>query len=394
VKWYGANADIDDYKRTEESLRLSEERFRQLADSMPQIVWTAHPDGALDYYNARWFDYTGMTLEQTQGWGWGPVLHPDDLQLCTDRWTNAFTTGESYEIKYRFKRASDGSYRWHLGRALPVRDEHGKITKWFGTCTDIEDEVRSQEAIHRLNEELERRVEDRTAQLSVANRELEAFSYSVAHDLRAPLRGMSGFANVLVDDYGDKLDAGGLDCLQEIKANAKKMAHLIDALLSLSRLTRSEMRPERVDLTSLAKKVARELAVAEPERQVEVVIENGLEGELDPELARALVENLLGNAWKFTKSAPAARVEFGTVDDGDSRAFFVRDNGAGFDMAYADKLFAPFQRLHSAAEYPGTGVGLATVQRIVHRHGGRIRAEGRVGGGAIFQFTLPRLSRG
>lgn len=321
------------------------------------------------------------------------MLHPDDLPLCIERWTNAFTNGESYEIKYRFRRASDGTYRWHLGRALPARDEHGKITKWFGTSTDIEDEVRSQEAIRRLNEELERRVEERTAQLSVANRELEAFSYSVAHDLRAPLRGMSGFANVLLDDYGDKLDAGGLDCLQEIKANAKKMAQLIDALLSLSRLTRTAMRPERVDLTSIGKTVARALAAAEPDRHVEVVVEDGLEADIDPGLARPLLENLLENAWKFTSATPAARIELGSVDDGDSRAFFVRDNGAGFDMAYADKLFAPFQRLHPAAEYPGTGVGLATVQRIVHRHGGRIRAEGRVGGGATFQFTLPRLSK-
>ena len=220
------------------------------------------------------------------------------------------------------------------------------------------------------------------AALRAANQELEAFSYSVAHDLRSPLRGMNGFAKILFDGYKDKLDADGQDCLQEILANAQRMGELIDALLSLARVSRSVLKPERVDLSALVREAAARLAAAEPARQVEIVVQDRLEAELDPLLARALVDNLVGNAWKFTGHAEAARIEFG------ARALFLRDNGAGFDMAYASKLFAPFQRLHTVAEFPGTGIGLATVQRIVHRHGGRIWAEGAVDRGATFYFTL------
>ena len=225
--------------------------------------------------------------------------------------------------------------------------------------------------------------------LKVANRELEAFSYSVAHDLRAPLRGMNGFATLLLEMYGEKLDAEGRDWLREIHLNAQKMGGLIDALLSLARVTRTELTAERVDLSAVVRAAARQLAAAEPHRSVEIVVQDDVQATVDPQLARALVENLLGNAWKFTSKVPAARVEFGITESESGPAFFVRDNGAGFDMAFASKLFGAFQRLHSAAEFAGTGIGLATVQRIVHRHGGRIWAEGSVNGGATFYFTLP-----
>lgn len=228
----------------------------------------------------------------------------------------------------------------------------------------------------------------------LANRELEAFSYSVAHDLRAPLRGMNGFAQVLLDDYGEKLDADGQDALQEILLNARRMGALIDALLSLARVTRSAVRPESVDLSEVVRSIAAELSTAEPERTVELVVQHDLRADLDPALARTLVENVLGNAWKFTSKVPAPRIEFGVTEKDDLRAFYVRDNGAGFDMAYASKLFAPFQRLHTVAEFPGTGIGLATVQRIVNRHGGRLWAEGTVDGGATFYFAFPRRASG
>ena len=228
--------------------------------------------------------------------------------------------------------------------------------------------------------------------LKLANRELEAFSYSVAHDLRAPLRGMNGFAQVLLDRYRDKLDAEGQDWLQEILLNARRMGGLIDALLSLARLARSEMRPQRVDLSALARAVAARLAARDPGRDVTLVIADDLHADLDPRLALALLENLLGNAWKFTGHTTAARIEVGAVDGDGGPTFFVRDNGAGFDMAFTEHLFGPFQRLHSADEFPGTGIGLATVQRIVHRHGGRVWADGRVGEGATFFFTLPSRS--
>lgn len=230
------------------------------------------------------------------------------------------------------------------------------------------------------------------AALKLANRELESFSYSVAHDLRAPLRGMNGFAQVLLDDYGDKLDAEGQDALQEILLNARRMGGLIDALLSLARVTRSELRPASVDLTALVRSVAAGLAAADPRPALQLVVQEHLEARIDPTLARTLFENLLGNAWKFSSKTAAPRIEVGSTRADGERTLFVRDNGAGFDMAYADKLFAPFQRLHTVGEFPGTGIGLATIQRIVHRHGGRIRAEGRVGEGATFFLTLPEPS--
>ncbi len=225
--------------------------------------------------------------------------------------------------------------------------------------------------------------------LMVANRELESFSYSVAHDLRAPLRGMNGFAQILLDDYKDKLDAEGHDCLREIHSNAVRMAGLIDALLSLARVTRSELKPERTDLTAVARAVVSQLAGADPQRRVDVSVEEHLFAHIDPRLCRNLFDNLLDNAWKFTGKVAIPRIEIGATERDGERPFFVRDNGAGFDMAHAKKLFAPFQRLHTVGEFQGTGIGLATAQRIVHRHGGRIWAEGRVDGGATFYFTLP-----
>jgi PAS domain S-box-containing protein len=224
--------------------------------------------------------------------------------------------------------------------------------------------------------------------LKRANGELEAFSRSVAHDLRAPLRGINGFAELLRDKYRDRLDAEGQDWLAEIQESADRMGSLIDALLSLSRVTRADLRPEPVDLSVAFREAASRLQATEPDRNVDVRVAEGLVAFMDPHLARSLVENLVANAWKFTGKTQTPRVAVGAEQREGARTFYVRDNGAGFDMTYAERLFAPFQRLHSTAEFPGTGVGLATVQRIVHRHGGRIWAEGSVGGGATFYFTI------
>jgi signal transduction histidine kinase len=224
--------------------------------------------------------------------------------------------------------------------------------------------------------------------LQRANRELEAFSYSVAHDLRAPLRGINGFSKVLVEDCADKLDDEGKHYLARISAAADRMGHLIDALLALSRVTRSEFRTEEVNLSQLADAVAKQLRTMFPERSVQFVSREGALAVGDPILLRALLENLLGNAWKFTAGASSARIEFACSKEDGGVVYSVTDNGAGFDMTYADKLFAPFQRLHSDREFAGTGIGLATVQRIVNRHGGRVWAEGAPGKGATFHFTL------
>ena len=228
-----------------------------------------------------------------------------------------------------------------------------------------------------LVEELERK-----------NRELEAFSYSVAHDLRGPLRSIDGFSHALLAQYADKLDAKGEDYLQRLRASARRMADLIDDLLELSRVSRTELRHHRVDLAAVARSVVDELRGREPQRQVEVSISGSMPVEGDVGLLKIVLENLIGNAWKFTGRRPHAKIECEPIDTPAGRAFVVRDNGAGFDMAYADKLFGVFQRLHGQQEFPGTGIGLATVQRIVERHGGRVWAQAQLGEGASFYFTL------
>jgi light-regulated signal transduction histidine kinase (bacteriophytochrome) len=225
-------------------------------------------------------------------------------------------------------------------------------------------------------------------QLEVANKELEAFSYSVSHDLRTPLRSIDGFSQALLEDYADKLDSTAQDHLQRVRRAAQRMAVLIDDMLNLSRVTRSAMRREMLDLSAMAMSIAAGLREADPGRQVEFAIENDLTAAGDSQLLRTAMENLLGNSWKYTSAHASARIEFGKSQQNGKRPFFVRDDGAGFDPRYADRLFGAFQRLHTAAEFPGTGVGLATVQRIIHRHGGEIWAEGAVEKGATFYFTL------
>lgn len=225
--------------------------------------------------------------------------------------------------------------------------------------------------------------------LAAANDELEAFSYSVAHDLRAPLRGIQGFSQAVLEDYADAVDARGRDYLQRVAAAATRMSALIDDLLQLSRISRLGMVPGEVDLSAMARSVTAALQRESPGRAVSILIEDGLIARGDSGLLQAALENLLGNAWKFSSKVERPVVEFGRISAGGQDAYFVRDNGAGFDAAYASRMFAPFQRLHSEQEFTGTGIGLATVQRVVRRHGGRLWAEGKVGEGATFYFTLP-----
>ena len=241
--------------------------------------------------------------------------------------------------------------------------------------------------------ELEARVAARTLELELANRDLEAFSYSVAHDLRAPLRAMGHFAVAILEDYGDRIDDIGRDYLSRIQRGGEQMQAIIDALLALARLTKKDIVRERIDLGSIANDVVSSLVSGQPERTVDVTIERDMTAMGDPMLLRALYENLIGNAWKFTRHRTPAKIEVGVEDRAGERVYYVRDNGAGFDQSFVDKLFAPFQRLHAATEFEGSGIGLATAHKIVARHGGRIWAEGATGEGATLRFTLASASR-
>ncbi len=620
------------FKQKKETLKESEEQFRTLADSIPNLAWWANSDGYIIWYNRRWYEYTGTTPEQMEGWGWQSVHDPQMLPKVLERWKASIATGEPFDMEFPL-RGADGVFHPFLTRVLPLKDSAGLILRWFGTNTDISEQKQAEEALRQseeryhnlfntmdegfciigmifdaedrpvdyrfleinpafekqtglheakgklmselapahekhwfeiygkialtgeparfvnearamnrwyevyayrvdrpedrhvaivfndiserkkaeevhsrlaaivesaddaiigkdlngviqtwnvgaekifgykaeevignpisvlvppgytdevpeilkriergehienfetvrmrkdgtiipvsltfsaikdtsgrlvgaskiahdiserkkaeeliktLNEKLKRNVDE----LYAANKELEAFSYSVAHDLRTPLRSIDGFSQAILEDYGDKLDENSMDYFLRIRAASQRMGLLIDDLLNLSRISRSEVNRGTVDLSALAREIVTNLQKTQPGREVEIVIAEGLIDEGDEKLLYVLLQNLFGNAWKFTEKIAKARIEFGVIQFDGKPAYFVRDNGAGFDMAYVDKLFRPFQRLHDVTDFPGTGVGLAMVQRVIHRHGGQVWAEGKVEEGATFYFTL------
>jgi signal transduction histidine kinase len=267
---------------------------------------------------------------------------------------------------------------------LPLRDEQEHVIGGVALMKDM-GQARQREA------EFERHLAERTAQLEVSNRELEAFAYSVAHDLRAPLRAITSFSDAMKEDCSDRLDALGLDYLKRIRGGAQRMSELIDGILALSRVNRASLVSSQCDLSALARSVAEQFQSQFPQRVVRLSIQEGLVDRGDPQLLRSVLENLLGNAWKFTRNRPVAEITFGASQEQGVRTYFIRDNGAGFDMAYQHKLFGVFQRLHAQAEFEGNGIGLACVQRIIRLHGGRVRGEGQPDHGACFFFTLNEL---
>jgi PAS domain S-box-containing protein len=307
-----------------------------------------------------------------------------DAFLANDR--QAAASGGPVQMEERAP-GDDGEHTY-ITVKFPLIDATGEPYAVCGISTDITARTRAEEEVRRLNSELEERVRQRTAELEAATRELDAFAYSVSHDLRAPLRSLNGFSELLQEDYQDALDEQARDYLRRIQTNASRMAQMIDDLLDLSRASRTELRREPTDLTTLAHDVIGDLRAAEPDRQVQVSIAGALAESGDPHLVRLILQNLLGNAWKFTANRPDARIDFAAVHDGGTQVFVVRDNGAGFDMRFADKLFDAFQRLHTASQFDGSGIGLAIVHRIVNRHGGGIWAHSEPDRGAEFSFTL------
>jgi signal transduction histidine kinase len=270
----------------------------------------------------------------------------------------------------------------------PIR-RNDEIIGTVVTFVDITDRVKTENELKLYRDELEQRVAERTARLTAVNRELESFSYSVSHDLRSPLRAIDGFSQALLDEYHDVLDIDGQHYLERVRNAAQRMGSLIDDMLNLSRVTRSEIKHEIVDLTALGWQVIDELQKHEPQRKVEINIMPKISVKGDQSLLHIVLENLLGNAWKYTGEKKSASIEFGTEILDNETVFYIQDNGIGFDMDYANKLFIPFQRLHSAEKFPGTGIGLATVARIIERHSGRIWADASPNQGARFRFTLP-----
>lgn len=364
-----------------------------ILDSAGEGIYGVDLEGRTIFLNPAAARMTGWAVEELIGQPQHARLHhsrsdgaPYPREECPIY--AAFKDGAVHQVASEVFWRKDGTSFPVEYTSTPIREE-GKIVGAVVVFKDITERKQAEERIRLFNLELEQRVAERTVQLEAANKELEAFSYSVSHDLRAPLRGIDGFSQALLEDYADRLDAEGKGYLQRVRLASQRMAQLIDDLLNLSRVTRSEMRREPVDLSGMAKAIAAELREAQPDRRIDFVIAEGLRADGDPRLLRVVMENLLGNAWKYTGKHPEARIEVGRMEENGKSAYFVRDNGAGFDMACAGKLFGAFQRLHGANEFPGTGIGLATIQRIIHRHGGRVWAEAAVEKGATFYVALP-----
>lgn len=522
VLWVGTSTDIDDLKQTQASLVESEERFRSLADNVPVLIWLADGQGRNSYTNKACTDFTGSDPNNLERLEWLAYIYPDDRENILHTLETSLKNREGYRYQCRIRRYDD-EYRWmqvigiprftsagvltgyvgsavditeqkemnrvlevgihertqqlqqsnnllssiidnvplmiflkdaqelryrlfnKAGKALlglteeqligksdhdffppdqveffigkdretlsggklvdipeeplltvsgeliylhtrkvPILDEQGAPAYLLGISEDITEMKKNQEEIQSLNRQLEEQIRN----LNAVNKELESFSYSVSHDLRAPLRTIDGFSQAILEDYGDRLDEDGKRYLSRVREGSQYMARLIDDMLNLSRLTRGELRKEEVDLSDIARTIVADLRSCEPDRQVQFLIQDNLRAEGDKRLLRAVLENLLGNAWKFTSHHPTALIEFGMTEQEGRPVYYVRDDGAGFDMAYADKLFGAFQRLHNTTEFSGTGVGLASVQRVIHRHGGDIWAHGEVEKGATFYFTL------
>jgi PAS domain S-box-containing protein len=365
---------------TEKRLQESELRFRTMADGAPVLLWMAGTDGLCNFFNRGWLEFRGRTQEEECGTGWAAGVHPEDFQGCLLTFMEAFAARRPFRMEYRLRRF-DGEYRWILDEGAPRYAPDGSFAGFIGSCIDITE-------LRELQTRLDLRVRERTAELAASVQELEAFCYSVSHDLRAPLRAIDGFCHALLDDYGTIIDERGHDYLRRARAAANRMGELIDGLLKLSRIGRAALREIDIDLSRTAREVAADLEKAYPERRVRFAIQDGLIARGDPLLATVL-ENLLDNAVKFTTRSAEPVIEFGANRIDGQLVYYVRDNGVGFNMDYSKRLFGTFQRLHSPSDFPGTGVGLASVQRVIHRHGGRVWAEASEGRGATFFFSLP-----
>jgi len=386
----------------------AERNMWQLADSMPQMVWAATPGGDIDYFNQRWYDYTGMTFAQSKDWGW--------KQNTIDQWTQAFTTCGPYEVEHRFRRAADNLYRWHLGRARPIRDAQGTVVRWFGTCTDIDDYKQAEAEIKGLNESLEERVRERTGELDrvngqlatvneelngsarrleQSNRELQDFASVASHDLQEPLRKVQAFGDRLKTGSREALDNQGRDYLDRMLSAVKRMQSLIQDLLRFARIASQANPFLPVDLAQVTREVLSDLEVRIAETNAQVEVSDLPVIDADAMQMRQLLQNLIGNALKFHQKEKAARVRVYAENRNsqpgadDILRLVVEDNGIGFDEKYLDRIFTVFQRLHGRAEYEGTGVGLAICRKIAQRHGGDITARGTPGQGASFLVALP-----
>jgi len=397
-EFVGAVTDITATKRAEEERRQSAERFRAIADYTYDWEYWIGIDGKLLWVNPAVERITGYSVGECMAMPDFPVaiVAEADREPVARQIREAVQGSSRNDFEFRVCH-KDGHLAWVAASWQPIYDSRGARLGHRSSIRDITERKRAEEALQRLLAELESRVKERTKEVSeaneslqAANKELESFSYSVSHDLRAPLRAIDGFSKMVLNDYAEKLGDEGRRKLNVIHSNTRRMAELIDDLLAFSRMGRKEMLETRIDMDSLVRRTWSELNLVTPERRIQFSVDTLPPAMGDQALIKEVVVNLLSNAMKFSKSRETATVEVGAYPEGERNVYFVKDNGVGFDMQYYDKLFGVFQRLHTADEFEGTGVGLAIVQRIIARHGGRVWAEGNVGEGATFYFTLAK----
>jgi PAS domain S-box-containing protein len=386
----GISTDITARKQAEEAIYKGQQVFRTLVENSPDIIARYDRDCKRTYVNPVYLKATDIPRNELLATA--PVqrspLPAASAGILQNLLRKVLDSGVAEAVDVVWPKA-DNIDHWYNISAFPEFDMEGRVVSVMTISRDITDRRLAEEEIRKLNQELEKRVTERTTQLEAANKELEAFAYSASHDLRAPLRGIDGFSQVLLEEYQDKIDAQGKDYLQRVRSAAQRMAQLIDDMLNLSRVSRGEVNIQLVNLSEMAREIADDLHEVHPERPVVFSIQEGISARGDVRLLRIVLDNLFRNAWKFTSNHPAAHIEFGMQQQQGSPVYFVRDDGAGFDMKYVQKLFGAFQRLHATSEFPGTGVGLATVKRVIHRHGGEVWAEGEEEKGATFYFTIP-----
>jgi PAS domain S-box-containing protein len=364
--------DITETKRVHAELVASEARFRQLADTMPQIVWTARPDGYIDYYNERWYEYTGFPRDLFGDGSWEPLLPAEDLQKYRDTWHKATGSGEPFNLECRLLDRKERRWRWFIARALPVRDADQKIVKWFGSFTEIDEQKRVQEDLRRANEDLEQ------------------FAFSAGHDLQEPLRTVKIYSELLAQRYGDRLEGDALKFIRYMRNSASRMESLLRDLLTYTQTTQFEVPAhEMADASGALHTALANLSGAISDSGARINADRLPSLRVHATHLQQLYQNLIGNAIKYRSPEGPPVVQVTAERQGESWVFAVSDNGIGIDPAYKENIFGLFKRLHTSDEYSGTGIGLAICQRIVDRYGGRIWVESEPGRGSIFRFTLP-----
>lgn len=363
--------DISDMWRAREELKQSEERFRTLANAIPQLAWIADGKGQIYWYNQRWYDYIGEG-----GFNWLEVQDTAALPDVARKWKHSLEAAQPLSMEMSL-RGCEGTFSPFLAIAIPLKDPKGNVMRWFCTMTDI--------SAQRKNEE---ELLQRARQLELAYKDQEAFSYSISHDLRSPLVSVMGFTNLILEEYHHKLDPEVIAYLKRIYGSSRKMNLLIDDILNLSKVSRQKINPQPLSLSDIAIPIVNILRQTDPGRQAIVKIAPDMNSFGDKRLLQLALTNLLNNSWKYTVKKQPSRIEFGEKLTPKGKTFYIRDNGAGFDMKHASKLFEPFGRLHHEKEFPGTGIGLSIVKRVIEKHGGKVWAEGKPGKGACFFFTL------